>query len=338
MIQSLYLKNYGIHSEIQWKNLGRINLVIGENGCGKSFILKSIYTAMKTIEASGRGKDNRTPSQILFDKLYWTFQPNAVGDLVKKSSKGGLECKLTLDEGVFSYSFGDSTVKSISSVENSCAPRESNSIYIPEKEVVSIFNIVRKSREQYSDFGFDDTYLDLVNAISVPTMKGKNYAPFAESRNILKDIIGGSIDYNDGANTWVYTQGKSKFSIGLAAEGVKKIAILDKLLGNRYLDNKSVLIFDEPESGIHPSAITKLMDILCLLAKSGIQIFLATHSYFVLKKLYVLAMKQEFSIPLLSLDKNADSPVCYDLLNGLPENPIINESIRLYEEEVGEVL
>ena len=338
MIQSLYLKNYGIHSEIQWKNLGFINLVIGENGCGKSFILKSIYTAMKTIEAFGRGKDNRTSAQILFDKLYWTFQPNAVGDLVKKSSTGGLECKLVLDEGVFSYGFGDSTVKSISSVSNSCATRESNSVYIPEKEVVSLFNIIRKSRGQYSDFGFDDTYLDLVNAISIPTMKGKNYAPFAESRNILKDIIGGSIDYNEGANTWVYTQGKAKFSIGLAAEGVKKIAILDKLLGNRYLDNKSVLIFDEPESGIHPSAITRLMDILWLLAKSGMQIFLATHSYFVLKKLYVLAMKQNVSVPLLSLDRRLDAPSYYDLLDGLPENPIINESVRLYEEEVGEVL
>ena len=339
MITSLHIKNYGIHREICWSNLGKINLIIGENSCGKSFILKSIYTGMKTVEAAKRGQNNKTEAQILFDKLYWTFQADSIGDLVRKPFNGSLEYTLATTDGTFAYSFGESTAKAINVVENGCGARASNSIYIPEKEVLSIYGIIQKSREQDSVFGFDDTYYDLVKAISIPRQKGRNYEAFAQGRDALRDIIGGSVDYDASRNTWAYMQGKTRFSIGVAAEGIKKIATLDQLLGNRYLDNNSVLIFDEPESGIHPSAITKLMDLLWMLASSGMQIFIATHSYFVLKKLYLLATQNNVSIPLLSLKKQESVvPAYYDLKDGLPDNPIVEESVRLYDEEVSGVL
>ncbi|WP_368501347.1 AAA family ATPase [Oceanobacter sp. 5_MG-2023] len=49
------------------------------------------------------------------------------------------------------------------------------------------------------------------------------------------------------------------------SEGIKKIAILDTLLGNRF----SVVFVDEPESALHPTAIVQLIDILALLAAKG---------------------------------------------------------------------
>ena len=90
MIESIFLKNYGIHQSINWDSLGKINLIIGTNGRGKSFVLKAIYTAMRTIEACGRGQNNKTAAEILADKLYWTFQTRTLGDIVKKGTSGGL--------------------------------------------------------------------------------------------------------------------------------------------------------------------------------------------------------------------------------------------------------
>ncbi|MNJ01005.1 hypothetical protein D3C73_1605000 [compost metagenome] len=57
-----------------------------------------------------------------------------------------------------------------------------------------------------------------------------------------------------------------------------------------------------------------------------------------IKALYLAAQKQSISIPVLSWNKEVDAGggewVDDDLLNGMPDNPIVDESIRLYEEEV----
>lgn len=227
MIEAISLQNYGNHRSIDWEAPGRINLIIGPNGRGKSFLLKAIYTAMRTIEATGRGQNNRSAAELLADKLYWTFQTKTLGDLVKKGSEGGLSYRMVLNGKVFSYSFGESTTKAISTLENACGVRESNTIFIPEKEVLSICGIIRKSREQDSVFGFDDTYLDLVRAISIPAQKESAYPSFAAGRQRLRALIGGTVEYDATQDSWIYLKGKMKISMGATAEGIKKIAILD---------------------------------------------------------------------------------------------------------------
>jgi predicted ATPase len=111
---------------------------------------------------------------------------------------------------------------------------------------------------------------------------------------------------------------------------------LDTLLGNRYLTRESVIFIDEPESALHPVAISSLMEIIAALADGGIQFFIATHSYFVVKKLALIAQAQQLSIPVLSsVDGTWQQD---DLQQGMPPNPIIDESIHLYEQEVESAL
>lgn len=86
MITSLRLSNFGPLSSIQWDGLGRINLVIGSNGSGKTFLLKAIYASLRTLEEYRRGNEQRTASEILADRLYWTFQAERIGDLVTRGS------------------------------------------------------------------------------------------------------------------------------------------------------------------------------------------------------------------------------------------------------------
>ena len=117
------------------------------------------------------------------------------------------------------------------------------------------------------------------------------------------------------------------------AEGVKKIAILDTLLGNRYLDKESIVFIDEPESALHPTAIVEFLDIITILAQSGIQFFLATHSYYVIKKLLIIANKYNMPIPTFIANEDGNWSQSCLLADGLPENEIINESIRLFEQE-----
>ncbi|MGL4943564.1 MAG: AAA family ATPase [Thermoguttaceae bacterium] len=335
MINSVELKNFGPLAHLTWQKLGKINLVIGDNGAGKTFLLKTLYCTARTIEEYKRGNENRTVSEILADKLYWTFQLDKIGDLVTKGAHKPLSCAVQFGQERFCYSFGKETTRQISSPENQVAPRSSNSIFLPAKEVLSLHQIILKSREQDKSFGFDDTYLDLARALR-PTTKGKNYSEFASSRQHLDDIIGGRVEYDETSGCWYFKKGNQKFPIGVTAEGVKKIAILDTLLGNRYLDTNSIVFIDEPEAALHPVAVSKLLDIVETLASCGIQFFLASHSYFVIKKLFLIAQAKKLSIPIISSHDSEWSTD--DLLNGMPDNAIINESIRLYEEEAGMVI
>lgn len=332
MINQVKLENFGPISGVDWSGLGKINLIIGGNGKGKTFLLKAIYCTLKTLEVYKRGHEQRTASEILANKLYWTFQTEKIGDLVQKGADK-LFCKIEFDGREFAYSFGKDTSKQILTLENHVDPRTSNSVFLPAKEVLSLHQIILKTRQQDQVFGFDDTYYDLSQALSTSFTRGRIIEEFAASRKKLKEFLGGTIEYEENAGRWLFVNAsRQKFQIGVTAEGIKKIGILDTLLGNRYLDTSSVVIIDEPESALHPMAISQLMDIIGILSERGLQFILASHSYFVVKKLHLLAQEKGWSIPVLSAVK--DGWRCDDLSQGMPENPIIQESVNLYEKEV----
>ena len=171
MIKSLILKNYGPLAAIEWKGLGKVNLVIGNNGTGKTFLLKAAYSAVKASEEYKRGDEPRKLSEILSDKLYWTFQTEKLGDLVAKGQTGKLEFRMEMDEGTLAYSFGESTVRTLLDIIEPSQSRSSNSLFLPEKEILTLYKVIIDSRERAKLFGFDDTYYDLAKVISIGLKK-----------------------------------------------------------------------------------------------------------------------------------------------------------------------
>jgi len=331
MIKALILRNYGPLASIDWDHIGKINLVIGNNGTGKTFLLKAAYSAIKASEEYKRGDEPRKYSQKSLSKLYWTFQADKLGDLVARGQQDKLEFQMEMAEGKISYSFGDSTVTTLVDVLETLNPRSSNSLFLPEKEILTLYKVIIDSRERTKLFGFDDTYYDLAKVISIQPKKGKNYQEFSDARHAIEKVVDGKV-YHDENDRWVYQKGRYLFPINIASEGVKKLAILDTLLGNHYLDRDSVIFIDEPEAALHPKAIAQFMETIYLLSKSGIQFFISTHSYFVVKGLSLIATKHKESMPVLSLENGAAT--IDDLQNGYPDNPIVRESVRLYEQEV----
>ena len=88
MIESASLTNYGPITSLNVNNLGHINLLIGPNRSGKTFFLKALYSALRTIELYRRGKNIENDKEILFRKLYWTFQTDKIGNIVRRPDKG----------------------------------------------------------------------------------------------------------------------------------------------------------------------------------------------------------------------------------------------------------
>lgn len=315
MIDSIQVKNFGMHKNIEWKHLQNINLLLGINGTGKTFVLKAMYVAMRTLEQYRRGNAQQSLADILQEKLHWTFQIDRLGDLVSKADNAKLTFSMTVDNNKsISYEFGRDTVKKILKAGTTFTKnRDSNTVFIPAKEVLSLQNVILKSREQDMMYGFDDTYLDLVKALQLPRQRGNNYQDFADGRKILRDILGGTVDYDEKKRQWYYKKGNTLYSINTTAEGIKKIAIFNQLLANRYLTPKSVVFLDEIESSLHPQAVVRFLQMIYELSQSGMQFFIATHSYFAIKELYLLAQEHHMSIPVLSLS-DTGAPAYDDLL------------------------
>jgi AAA15 family ATPase/GTPase len=331
MIQDIWMENMGPIRQMDCPNLGHINLIIGPNQSGKTFLLKSLYASLKTVELYQRGKEKRSDKEILADKLYWTFQPESLGNIVRKGASQ-LSFRMKARRGQkFAFSFGPSTDTKVTNLDNTFAPRSSNTIFIPAKEIISIRDIIIEMREE-ARFGFEEPYSDLAKSLK-RTYRGRNYAKFSEARQHLNDIIGGRLEYDEKKNDWKFRDNSRRlFEINMASEGVKKLSILEVLLGNHYLDDHSVIIIDELEANLHPAMITRMLQIVRMLSECGVQFFISTHSYFVIKRLYIMAHQNDMDIPVISFDQGACTMA--NLREEMPHNPIIEESIALYRDEI----
>lgn len=338
-IEELQLKNFGMIEEFYCNQFSNINLIIGENGTGKTFLLKALYSAVKSLEEYKRGDDITSINDILSEKLRWTFQVEKLGDLVSKTADEGLGFQMKMDKLLLNYQFSKSAASKIGIVEPIVSGKEGNSIFIPAKEVLSLFSVILKSREIDKSFGFDDTYYDLAKALRISPSRGKNFAVFADSRKVVGNVIDGKVEYDENSGKWYYKNKKNqKFSIGATSEGVKKIAIMDRLLANGYLNANSIIFIDEIESALHPKAVCQFLDMIDNIANEmGVQVFITSHSYFVIKKLLLIALKKENTVKCISLNKGKEAQIC-DLHDGMPDNSIIDTSIQLYEQEIEEVL
>jgi AAA15 family ATPase/GTPase len=351
MLQKITLKNFQRFASLENQALGNITLIIGENDTGKTGLLKIIYAASKSLEMYSRQYETREQvpyKKLLGDKLDNTFQPRetqGIGALVTKGSKEKLSVELDYSVGrkttshVF-FSFSESARKVVVDVNSHINPLgvDFNTLFVPAKEVLTALKAIKYTRDPGYLAGFDDTYLDLITALERATSRGKVSASLVTVNQEIEDLFEGKIEQTDKDDLFVFRKGNQEFSMSLTAEGVKKIGILTTLIRNRSLNQHTILLLDEPETALHPKAIRAFVGMLIHLAKAGVQIFLTSHSYFVAKQLAICARKNtDLAIQCCSLHQQGGvvEAAFSDMRDGLPNNPIIDAALEMFDEEVG---
>lgn len=214
-----------------------------------------------------------------------------------------------------------------------------NVLFIPAKEVLTAFNDIRSMRESFYGRGFDDTYLDLIKALNLQPTKGRVASELSTVNKSLEDLFEGKIEQtNQPDQPFIFKKGNQQFAMQQTAEGIKKIGILTTLITNRQLGKGTILFMDEPETALHPNAIRELVEMLVAMSKGGVQIFLASHSYFIIKQLALCAKRDKLNILCWNLEKETDRPVTnsfHDLIDGiLPDNTIVNEALAMYNQDL----
>ena len=75
--------------------------------------------------------------------------------------------------------------------------------------------------------------------------------------------------------------GEGILEMPLIAEGLRKLAMLARLISTGTLLEQGYLFWDEPETNLNPKLIKLIAKVLLHLCQNGIQIFMATHSFFI---------------------------------------------------------
>ena len=258
-----------------------INIFVGENGSGKSQILKLLYGVIdaNNIIAKEKEEADYEKQRAIASSLTDIFRTKSLGNLVKKDKK---EATINLELLAYdtSFSFGTSSKKEVQKISQFSKNFVfKKTIFIPAKEVLSFFPGFRILYEN-KHLEFDKCYYNLCRALEEPL--NKNINPNSDVIKSLETILDGKIEIMDSAFYLVSNDNK-KYEINIVAEGLRKIGLLLYLLNNGSLDANSILFWDEPESNMHPKLIRDIVKFLVLLANRGMQIFISTHSPYVIE-------------------------------------------------------
>ena len=83
------------------------------------------------------------------------------------------------------------------------------------------------------------------------------------------------------------------FDLNEVATGIKAFSIIQLLLKNGHIDNRTLLIIDEPESHLHPQWIVEYARMIVLLHKHiGVKFFLASHNPDMVSAIRYIAEKE----------------------------------------------
>ena len=74
---------------------------------------------------------------------------------------------------------------------------------------------------------------------------------------------------------------------------MRKLGLLWVLVQNGVLQGGSVLFWDAPETNLNPSLFGEVIEVLLELQRIGVQVFLATHDYVILKELDLRAKSRD---------------------------------------------
>lgn len=307
-----------------------LNVLVGANGTGKTHLMKVIYAACdvsKTKAAIG-------------EKLIRVFMPSglAIGRLVKRhkvSTRCALEVHRAGHKLRVSFS-SHSTGADSADVTGARSWAESpvESVYIPVKERLANAPGFRSLYAQ-REIHFEEIYADILDRAYQPSLKGPTDSARKQLLSILRKAIEGKVTTKDEEFFLRNKQGNLEFS--LLAEGMRKLGLLWLLIQNGALLNGSVLFWDEPETNLNPRLFGPLMEILLKLQRTGVQIFLATHSYVILKELDLRATEQDaIFFHSFHRELNGGAIACHTTPSYLEIHPnaIAEAFDDLYEREV----
>lgn len=335
-IESAELRNFTVFKNLKVDFSKGINIIIGENGTGKTQLLKAIYADLQISKTrniddiSKYFKSVNINNRFFVQQLKPLFLEVKASNINNESDKQYLMGKLNLNiNGINSTLESDDE----SSYEIAYPSQEIKSTFIPAKDMLTHSKGLVSMADKFNEFPFDKTLIDIVKIagqwqLKQPPMIALKVLP------ILERMIDGKVII-ENEEFYIKKNNGNMVDFAVEAEGLKRMGLLWQLLMNENITANSVLLWDEPEANINPKFIPDLVEILIELQRNGVQIFLTTHDY-IFAKYFEVKCHENDEIMYYSLYKTDDGVKCENNISfgDLKNNTIMDTFIQLYKDEV----
>jgi len=300
MLKSLNIENLTVFPKAGFMFGKNLNIIIGENGSGKSHVLKVAYCAIAVSAKGAKDASSEAPTKAflataLADKLRNVFKPDELGRLARRR-RGHSTCvikytfnptKLDLE-----FSFKTPTKKEVVIAKVPTDWVEKLPVFLPTRELLTI-SPGFVSLYETTHLPFEETWRDTCILLGAPLAKGPREHKIKELLVPIEAAMGGGVEA-DKSGRFYLNVASGSMEMHLVAEGLRKLATVARLIATGSLLDKGYLFWDEPESNLNPKIIKTVAKTILQIAASGIQVFIATHSLFLLRELHIL-QQQEYS-------------------------------------------
>ncbi len=165
-------------------------------------------------------------------------------------------------------------------------------VFVPTRELLTIYpGFVPLYETRYLEF--DETWRDTCLLLGAPTLRGPRETTIAALIAPLEEQLGGRVVLDRNGRFCFRPFNAGNTEMPLVAEGWRKIAMLVRLISTGSLLDKGCLFWDEPESNLNPSLIRDVARVILGICGAGVQVFVATHSLFLLREFEIL-LEREF--------------------------------------------
>jgi len=351
-IESIKIDNVTVFDELRTDFSKGINVFIGNNGTGKTHLLKFMYAYCETINFVKTNNEQLIHQNMmenyfeLFENclLYYLFDcfpPRFSSVLVRYKGRPSRiaarfhnhEDFLPLDEINFLIEAKLYLSNFIIGKPNEGSANLISSVFIPAKEMLTHTGLDNDYRDRR--LPFDKTLIDIIEKSTVSELRSLPN-DMKEIIEKIHNIIGGEVVYDK--TSFFIERGGAKRSFQVEAEGHKKLALIERLIKTGKITKGAIIFWDEPEANISPRNVPELVDILFDLQKAGVQIFLATHDYLVAKYIEYRMDSESNDVLFHSFYReesgNAESPVLVESsvdFTEMEHNDIVLQPITLYK-------
>ena len=324
-VTKIKLENFTAFKDLEVEFSPGINALVGENGTGKTHLMKACYAA---CDVSKTGDD-------LSQKLIRSFLPSGRvnGRLVRQGyEQYGGQFEVQIGASRFATSFGGRganwTIRPGEPSNHAVA-----SAYIPVKEMLANapgFLSLYSAREVH----FEEVYHDILLRAYLPALREPVDDAHQRMLDSLEKVIGGKVTVR--GEEFFLSNEQSDIEFTLLAEGWRKLGLLWLLIRNGTLQKGSVLFWDEPETNLNPKMFRVVIGVLLELQRAGVQVFFATHDYVILKELD-LQMTDEDQVAFHSLCRDETGEIaCHttDRYLDIAPNAIAETFTSIYDREI----
>jgi energy-coupling factor transporter ATP-binding protein EcfA2 len=247
VLESLKVRNFTAFRDANFTFAPGLNVIVGENGAGKTHVLKLAYSA---IYVSARGsKETGAPQPpksyfptAIANKLTTVFRPDELGRLARRDRPGRQRCEVScsfrLPTHDIAFSFNTTSKSEVSVDRTPSTWIDKLPVYIPTRELLTLYpGFV--SLYETTHLPFEETWRDTSILLGAPLVKGPREKRIRELLSPLEQAMGGKVETDKAGRFYLNTAGVS-MEMHLVAEGLRKLAMIARLIATGSLVDKGL--------------------------------------------------------------------------------------------------